>query len=384
MITKSFLAPLLVIGFICAYWDVKKSKIPNRIIVAGLLIGLALHLFWFIYGFYYLQNSSYLSYFMAGVLNGIFSIMLGYFLWRFNFWSPGDGKLFGLYGLILPLTLYSEFYIDYFPAFLILINLAFLFLASATFKAGVYLFKERKNIINRITDPSLYTRSNINEVVIKIVNFTINIATAMVVITIISEAGRIILGININAFLIIGFLFLFIHILNKLKMKFSRARYIQHVLLIAYFGRFLVSGDFQGLLTALRIVFIFLLIAGLFKKILLLYIKNNEIKEIRANEVEEGLVLSREWRRYFQEKLKNFTDESGEKVFKKNELSGGLTKKQAAFIRTIFKNDSNYKVQICQSFPFAPYIFLSALILLLTRGSYIENVNDFFMTLTGF
>ena len=384
ILTGTFLIPLVIVGLTAIYWDIKKNQIPNKLILSGFIFGTSLHLIWLIYGFFYLQNSSYLNFFLAGFLNGTFSFLLGYSLWRLKFWSPGDGKLFAIYGFLFPITLYSEFYLDYFPAYLLLINLAVLFLIVATIRSILHLAKKRRKILNKLTDPSLYKKENIKKIAKESFNFTIVIATAMVFITGISKAGEFIFGFRINAFIVIGLLLVFVNLFQKLKKKYPETRYLQHLVLIFYFGRFIALGDFIGLIMALRVIFIFLIIAGLFRKLLRLYVKSKEIKEIRVEDVEEGMVLSRQWKKYFGEKLKDFKSEDRKTLFNESQLAGGLTKKQAEFIRHLFREDQKYKIEVCKTFPFAPYIFASALIIVINGGMYIHAVNDIFMNLLGY
>ena len=384
VLTGSLLLPLAVIGLAAIYWDVKKNKIPNKLIQGGLIVGVLVYLLWFIYGFFYLRDRSYLDFFLAVSLNGFFSFVLGYFLWRLRFWSPGDGKLFGIYGLLFPLTLYSEFYIDYFPAYLLVINFALLFLLIITIKSFLHLINKRREVLNKLKDPSLYKKENIKIYVKKIINFSLIIATAMVFISAITGAGEIIFGATINAFIVIGLLFLIINLFEKLKNKHPKTKYLSHILATLYFGRFIVLNDFRGLILSLRALVVFLFIVGFFKKMLRLYVNSKEVKEIKAREIEQGMVLSREWRSYLEKKLRDFNFEDKDFSFSKMELSGGLTEKQAKFIQNLFKEDGNYKIEVCESFPFAPYIFIAALIVVITQGSYIHVINDIFATLIGY
>jgi len=137
-------------GLAAAYSDIKRGIISNKLIIAGFSTGILLYivllLFDFLSPFFVISYESILWKMMDTVI----AVLLGYFLWRLNFWSAGDGKLFGLYAFLMPLTFYSESYVDYFPSFNLLVNLfiPLLFVISIkTVLAGIRRRSEIKKVV---------------------------------------------------------------------------------------------------------------------------------------------------------------------------------------------------------------------------------------------
>ena len=109
-----FLMALTPLALITSSEDIRFGKIRNIWILAG--IGYALIL----YGATTFQENYH---FGMIFLNFILSVLTGYILWKFDFWSPGDAKLFSVFSLLLPLQTYHKIYISFFPAFNLLLNI---------------------------------------------------------------------------------------------------------------------------------------------------------------------------------------------------------------------------------------------------------------------
>jgi hypothetical protein len=74
----------------------------------------------------YKNTSSYLyteSYLKDVLINFCIASVIGYSLWKFEIWAPGDGKLFIISVLLVPLKYYGTAHFPYFPAFALLINI---------------------------------------------------------------------------------------------------------------------------------------------------------------------------------------------------------------------------------------------------------------------
>lgn len=106
---------IVLFGIVISWKDLKMRKIYNRDLLLLFLLGLSLSLVTI--NFKFLPNF---------VLNLFLSMVIGFALWKINFWEAGDGKLFVACSLFLPLKTYAMF----FPSQLLLINffvLGFLF-----------------------------------------------------------------------------------------------------------------------------------------------------------------------------------------------------------------------------------------------------------------
>ena len=122
-----FLVPLLVIGGITSYSDIKYGKIKNIHLFCGFLYILFLYSFLAVYSYFVLNQIDNLKYLVELLLNSSIALLVGYLLWRFNLWAAGDAKLFLVYSLLIPLEFYSKNYIPYFPSATLLMD-TFLFI----------------------------------------------------------------------------------------------------------------------------------------------------------------------------------------------------------------------------------------------------------------
>ncbi|MFH1529365.1 MAG: hypothetical protein ABIK09_01380 [Pseudomonadota bacterium] len=105
------------------------GRISNRVLLLGLALGFAWHLFawaWHagglgLYSFDMLQAKP-MPYWVYVALNTGLAFGLGFLLWTLGLWAAGDGKLFGLLAFLLPLSVYRNNYLDWFPSFVLFFN----------------------------------------------------------------------------------------------------------------------------------------------------------------------------------------------------------------------------------------------------------------------
>jgi len=151
-----FLPLLFFIGIITSYEDIKCGKVRNKWILLGLIWGLIIIIFFFVWYFvaspitryYYFEIQNLpdnspapvftvsLVYLWRVILNVVIALLIAFLMWRFNAWAAGDAKLFVVYALLLPLTYYWKSYLPYFPSFVLLINIfipIFLYLLIVSF-----------------------------------------------------------------------------------------------------------------------------------------------------------------------------------------------------------------------------------------------------------
>lgn len=365
----SFVTVLLVIGIISSYFDLKKGVIPNKLIFWGFAMGVLLYLFFFFYNIFYLQSAALHNYLPAALLNGIIAILVGYALWSFKFWSAGDGKLFGLYGFLLPLEFYSKTYVDYFPGFVILVNLFIPLLLLMFFKLLISMFRKREKLYSFVNESQFWKKKNLLKLLGKIFGIFLDLLLVIVIIRFIFVFfARI--GMPINGFLVFFMLIAAVYGFNKLKVKWPKIKIIQYTIIIIYFGRLLVEGDFQSVVLYLRMVVFFMIFLGLLRKVLLFYVQNEETKMIPAAQLKEGMILTKQWKKYFQEKISKMNKNDKHIHFRRLGAEG-LTARQAEIFKELFFDDPKFKVEICNVIPFAPFLLLSALISITTSSSFL-------------
>jgi len=97
--------------------DIRHRKIRNRLIVNGLLGGVAL----FSVGL--LTGTVEWWYFREVLMNASISFLVAFVFWQFSLWPAGDAKLFALFSLLLPLHYYWRSYLPFFPSLALLVNI---------------------------------------------------------------------------------------------------------------------------------------------------------------------------------------------------------------------------------------------------------------------
>jgi prepilin signal peptidase PulO-like enzyme (type II secretory pathway) len=96
-----FLPLILTLGIITSYTDIKEGKIRNKHLIIISCIGLLLYCILF---FAKQINNQVI---LLTLINLGIGTLVGVFLWFFGFWSAGDAKLFASYLFIIPLAFYK-------------------------------------------------------------------------------------------------------------------------------------------------------------------------------------------------------------------------------------------------------------------------------------
>lgn len=383
LINFAFLAPLLTIGLVATYWDSKKGIIPNKILLFGFLWGIFLYLLLFLYNSFFVGSEALLNYLFQALLNGIIAVVVGYMIWYFNFWSAGDGKLFGLYGFLVPLDFYSGFYIDYFPAFALLVNLMIPLILLFTIKAAVWIFKSRGKIKNFLLNPHFYSFENFKKYGKTLFLFISTITFAMIIIRSLMEVSESVFGIIPNGFIIFILLLLLMYGINLLRKKTIIADIFKYLAIVLFFGNLIVQGHLEDVFLFARMIIVFAIVIGASKNILSLYIRSEENKKVKVGNLKEGMVLTKEWKRHLSEKISKLTKKRKRESFE-DIRTEGLTKEQVEVIKELFKDDDKYEVEIAETLPFSSFMLLAALISVTTYTSFIPLITYFFNSLIYF
>lgn len=131
---------ILILGVVTSFEDIRTRKIKNKWIAVS-----AGFVFLF-YAFVFLTDETMRPDIRRDILrdmsiNGFISLCAGYALWKASIWPPGDAKLFFAYALLVPLPLYNNGYLPYFPSLALLINI---FAAGFIYVTLVTLFSDLK------------------------------------------------------------------------------------------------------------------------------------------------------------------------------------------------------------------------------------------------
>lgn len=263
-----FLA-IIFIGIITSYEDIKTGKIRNKWIVLGLIIGLLL-------------NIKYIVFERVGFgiifLNLFISVLVAYFLWTFKLWSAGDGKLFIVYALLIPIMRYKVAYFKYFPSFSLLINI-FLPATFFLFLRATLDFIKKKSYLNIKDNTIKWIKKDKSDFVIICAGFSS-----------IFLLNKIVAGKLMNIFLIFSpntkniMLFLMFIIYKPLSRLFTKKRELVIVIFVftlIYFIFQLVSSGQMFLwrvLDIVRMVFLVIVLLSSFRFITNLYIERSKSK----------------------------------------------------------------------------------------------------------
>jgi Flp pilus assembly protein protease CpaA len=357
------------VGITASYFDVKKGIIPNNLILRGFTLGFLFYLSFFFYDLYFLETKEIINYLPPTLLNGVIGIIIGYLLWNFNFWSAGDGKLFGLYSFLLPLEFYSEAYINYFPAFSLLVNLFIPLIIFLVIKMLIYGIKKKEYLFKKVKKTHFWEKDKLIKFLFKFIALFSNFLFFIITI----RGVYFLFGyfeIRINPFFVFIPLILLFKFLREKTKNNKKSQVVRYIVILIFLGYLLIERDYQIIIYYSRMAILFMSIFFLLKKSLNFYIKEEEIKEIRAKNVKKGMILTKEWKNYFSKKITKLDKKGKDKHFKKMSAEG-LTNRQAQIIRELFNDDPNYTIEICNSFPFAPFLLMSALISIMTSSSFI-------------
>lgn len=126
-----FLPAILILGLITSYTDIKNGKIENKHLILALFYSLIAYT---IFSTTQIRHAEFLA-------TCFFSLVTGIIIWYAGLWTAADAKLFFVYSVMIPLSVYKYGYIHYFSFVNILINTfvpVFLFLfISLIFKTGM-------------------------------------------------------------------------------------------------------------------------------------------------------------------------------------------------------------------------------------------------------
>jgi len=367
LLTFLFLIPVFLIGIVCSYTDLKYGKIKNKWLIIGFAWALVLYLSLLSYNYLFLHQAGNLNYLKGMISNGLLALGLGYVLWNLKLWAAGDAKLFTLFAFLLPPEFYAKTYFSEFPSFVLLINIFVPLLVFLLVKALIFISRNFSELVRGGRMKKVLSDDGFRSLGKQIMkNTRVYIIFIFVFITLQVLMKEILSATNgltsklpqFYLFLIIFFLFkLFNNFISKHK-SISLILSASGVLSCAYL---IFSGQSQFLLSSLKIIVVFLVLVGLFQKILNIYIEQREVRKIKSEDVKRGMSLSP----YGLDK------EVKEALGKLDR--GGLSEIQSDILRKI----PGVEVGVYRTFALAPFIFLGTLLTILTKDSCLNLLTEF-------
>jgi len=349
------------------------GRISNRILLLALAVGLAWHLFawaWHaqgfgLYSFEMLQGKP-MPYWFHVALNTTLAFGLGFLLWSLGLWAAGDGKLFGLLALILPLAVYRNNYLTWFPSFVLFFNtfiavFAILVLEFAARLVGQvvaggpgYLGKTMERAVTAFSKNK-----------IRILNLVILFLAIFTTIRIMRHFLRAALDMgfgDINKTMVYVVLFLIFKPVTRL-LEYKPTVWIAISIVVGYTGwAFLLdpTGEAKHHLADIGALALSIII---FRFAYDAYLRATDERRIPAAELRVKMVLSDESVRKFKERQDFY------RRWLQPLEPDGLHPKQVEAIQDWYEeNDPDGTVGIARTLPFAPALFFGTLITIMVRG----------------
>ena len=275
-----FLIPLFVIGGTCAFTDIRYGKIKNKWIKAGLIWAALLYLSLIFYTIFYLHQKENIGYILEMLINGLIALGVGYFLWQFKLWSAGDAKLFTLFAFLIPLNFYSNYYLNYFPSFILLVNTFLLIILFLVIKALFSSIKNRPKKIGLIWR-KWFELKKLTPKIVSSAKLYLNYLAFFIILRIIiqpiSRAFAPKMGSNFALFFLI--LFIARRYLFGFLFKSKKIMPVLSILGGGYAIYLISQGQGVLLFSMLKMALIFMVTIGLLMRFLGQYIEKKEVKK---------------------------------------------------------------------------------------------------------
>ena len=399
------LLPVLIfIGAIASYEDIKFGKIRNKWIVLGISWGLFVFSAFFVWRlvampvtkFFYLKILGWppdaimtvftmdFSFLGKTFLNFIVAVIVSFLMWRFNAWAAGDAKLFIVASLLIPVFFYWKSFFMLFPSFVLLVNIFVIFLIYLFFNAANFLFSEVNRHIRKSENLFVMVKTAFSKFFIffkekaKNRKFWVRsirmISIPLIVILFFSFLQRPLTHyLKTDAFVVQSFFFAGLIIFyDELRILFKK-KPVYVSLIVIFIGVCIFGLLTQGLsflpflYSAAKMTIIFMAFFILFQVLINFYIKKTQIRKIKIEELEAGMLID----------VMSLAKLSEKKETRPGLRVGGLTQEQVDSIKQRAKEKEISEVSICRVCPFAVWVFVGIIFTLIFGQSLISVVFRF-------
>ncbi len=396
-----FLPFIFLIGIVTSYGDVRYGKVRNKWIILGLIWGLTIIVFFFVWYFiaspitryYYFEIQNLpdgspapvftvsLTYLAKVILNTVIALVVAFLMWRFNAWAAGDAKLFVVYALLLPLKYYWKSYLPYFPSFVLLINIFIPIFLYLLFRSCFYYFKfiylrltktDNKNKLlensraRKKTDKKKASWEKIKSMVIMFLGFI----GIFLVFGLFQEPIKEHFTIDISSLqmFIFAALIIFSGALSKIFQRPLTFKIIIISLVIILGYGFISSPNatWQTIYQTIKIMAVFMVILTLFRKLIDFYVLKTGLEEIKIKDIKPRINLTEETLGELKKDKKYYNKYIGP-IY-----PGGLTLEQAVAVRKWLQKNQQNKTETISTykpFPFVIWMFIGVIITLIFKSS---------------
>ncbi len=355
------LAFFIAVGVIASISDIKTRRISNWLIFSsGLLIICEHILFW--NAFPLPQPSFGAEFYRMALFHLGLCGLSALVLWYYRIWPAGDAKFFVIMGLFL-VTLRPN--IAGFPNWLFLKFLTNIFIPASIFIVAIHIVEwvpSVRRVIPRLTLWSVFEggahlfRQKKSEFQWANLQYGFFLAWNVVAFVVLSEYIFVVVPTNFQGLLRLLFYFLLFVAWNKapqfLKQSFLS---IGMLLLIIVLGKILHRNVLHSIGTATASSLMFLVLFSLVRFALNL-LDLGQIVSCPIGQLKQGDVLSYDSWQYVVQACKK-----ADPSFLLTRYADGLSSEEICFVRKCCSSELDKSLEVFQTRPFAPWIFLGAL-----------------------
>jgi preflagellin peptidase FlaK len=341
--------PIVFLGLVTIFTDVKHSKIRNK----HLLIGIGFVFIVKITEFLFLEDFFFKEYFYTI----FFTFLVAYIFWLIRIWPAGDAKLMIIFSMLIPNSFFSN-YSGFFPFDLLINSFVPIFFISFF----LLIFKTK---INRLKEALVYSFSlyNISVIFMIIVGFLWFFQEIMLY-----------FGLPNNFVLNLIFLFVFFEIFQyigsfSMEITFFLFAVIRLIIDFDHIYTFKFFYDTGTLLLSFIILRYFIVYIGYFA-----YTKLIKINDLKPGMIPaEGIIKAGE---DDYRKIKLIYHSFIEMIL--NMSSDGITKENIDNLKKLYSEGKlNFDYVLIHSFvPFAIFLFFGYLITIVIKSNFIYFMSN--------
>jgi len=355
------------------YAGAAHGRISNNLLKIWLLFGVLALLVgygWVAMGWPYpaverIEFTEGLHYGAAVAINAGLSLALAVTLWELGLWAAGDAKVFALLAFTLPLSVYSNNYLSYFPSFALFFNtfvaMFVVLLTEFTIQTAIVAKRTRGSFFWEKLRGGLQKVSQNKMVALKLVVFFLALFTFV-------RIGRHFVRFGLEQFMemnktiIYVLLFMMFRPLMRLAQKpwaFGGAlAIIAGYAVYAFFfdptgeamWEFVNIGWMAGSIIIFRLVYD-------------AYLKATDEVEIPNSDLRRGMILGDTTMKKFEERKQFFKEKVG------TVAPDGLSSDQVEALKEWFlENNVDGTVFVARTIPFAPSLLIGAVITVIVQG----------------
>jgi len=399
-----FLPFVFFIGLVTSYQDTKYGKVRNKWIFWGLLWGLGIIAFFFIWyliaspvtHFFYFEVLGKSSdfpvavftvspaYMLKVIINAAVALIIVFLMWRGGAWAAGDAKLFFVYALLIPLKYYWKSYFPYFPSFALMINIFIPIFLYLFIRAFLYFLKfnylkmteqkdntDKKEISQKEKEKKKSDKKKaLKERAKSMGMIFLTFITLFLIFSLLQAPIEKYFSFDITSFQMFVFagIIIFRRVSSELFKKPILPKIIIPLLAIILIYGFISSpvATWQSLKQTVLTMIIFMTIFTLSAGLIDFYVLKTGTRKIKIGDIEPKMNLDENTINEIK-KDKKFFEQHIKRIYPE-----GLTKKQTEAVKKWLKKSKKEEVLAYKPFPFVTWMFIGVIITLILKSSLIH------------